>query len=210
MFNTLVFYLLTAMVIIGFSIFLMGAIQQNIALGQGASVKNVTTTEANVNNLVINTVLAGILSGGGIGVIGSILTTHNNNKHNLRVIALNHKQDIEDKLENALRTDRLTEYKKLWRLTRRLAMFYRPQQMKYEDVSRLSEELQTWYFDEGGIFLSEKSRELYKTLQGSLKTTLENHRPEDNQPLPDNLFEDIQKHGHNLRINLRKELGVKE
>ncbi len=199
------------MVIVGFSIFLMSAIQQNIALGQGASVKNVTATEANVNNLVINTVLAGILSGGGIGVIGSILTTHNNNnKHNLQVIALNHKQDKEDKLENALRTDRLTEYKKLWRSTRRLAMFYRPQQMKYEDVSQLSEELQTWYFDEGGIFLSEKSRKLYKTLQASLKATLENHLAEDNQPLPGDLFKDIQEHGHNLRKNLRRELGVKE
>jgi hypothetical protein len=76
------------------------------------------------------------------------------------------------KVDEGLREKRLTLYKDLWQKTGLLPKWPRRTDLTYEQLHEFSEHLRKWYFDEGGIFLSEKSRDIYGKLQDTIGAVL--------------------------------------
>lgn len=68
-----------------------------------------------------------------------------------------------------LRAERIQSYKKLVMKLARLPKYPEPIPLGFKDTHCLAISLKDWYFEEGGLFLSEQSREKYFDLQDALK-----------------------------------------
>ncbi len=71
-------------------------------------------------------------------------------------------------IDQELRTARIAAYKLIWKSTGILPKW--PTRVaSFEELKALREELRRWYFEEGGLFLSEDTRSNeYETLQSNL------------------------------------------
>ena len=72
-----------------------------------------------------------------------------------------------------VRKARLESYPKLWRLTSLLSVWPRTDP-KLEHLKRLHRDLRRWYFDIGGLYLSENARDRYGEVQEILALVLAN------------------------------------
>ena len=110
-----------------------------------------------------------------------------------------------------LRADRLPAYLQLWALFEPLARYARPGPFTYADAWALSEGMRRWYFQVGGIFLSERSRTVYFELRDALKTL--EQAPEwqarADIEVPAETFTKIQQKASNLRTTLAEDLGTR-
>ncbi len=97
-------------------------------------------------------VLVAIISAAVGGIISYLLANHN-----ARI-----------DLDEVTRQARVLEYKKLWTLTGELPRYPPAEKLNYEELHTLSENFRAWYFQDGGIYLSEKSREMYFLAQKTL------------------------------------------
>jgi hypothetical protein len=64
----------------------------------------------------------------------------------------------------SLRQLRLDHYPAVWKLTSQVSIWPR-QQLSSHDVMRLHRDLRAWYYNDGGLYLSENARERYGHLQ---------------------------------------------
>lgn len=107
------------------------------------------------------------------------------------------------KIDESLRAKRLDVYADLWKKTGLLPKWPKSQGVTYATLASFSQELQTWYFAEGGIFLSEKARKVY----GDLQETLNKFANENNtQPLSDPDYESARQGCSKLRTELTRDL----
>jgi hypothetical protein len=86
-----------------------------------------------------------------------------------------------------------------------LAKYARPRPVTPERLRTLAEDLRTWYFEVGGLFLTDNSRNAYFALQDAIVTELAKKHPE-NRELVGAVFEEIRQKGSNLRTNLSTDL----
>lgn len=105
-------------------------------------------------------------------------------------------------LEVELRRQRLDAFRKLWALSQPLAKYGRSEPVTPAVIVRLSQDLRRWYFEEGGMFLSDASRDSYFEFQESLKKVIES-KGSDETSLDDATFESLRKKGSQLRTTLR-------
>jgi hypothetical protein len=82
------------------------------------------------------------------------------------------RRDLEVEYDKSLRTLRIESYKKLWTLLLSLARYPRPEPPSYENLEGLTEQLRDWYFKDGGLFLSDETREAYFDLQDALQALM--------------------------------------
>ena len=69
-----------------------------------------------------------------------------------------------------LRKRRIDAYVPLWKLTSLLPQWPRATDVTYEQLQGLSQQLRTWYYEVGGIYLSRSThRDAYSKLQDALK-----------------------------------------
>ena len=80
------------------------------------------------------------------------------------------RKDLEVQYDIKLREERIAAYKELWKQLARLAYYSPPQTVTYGVARELATALRTWYFDVGGLLMSEGTREPYFDLQRALKT----------------------------------------
>lgn len=81
------------------------------------------------------------------------------------------RKDLEVQYDIKLREERIEAYKRLWEQLERLAYYAPPQKTLTHGVAReLATALRTWYFEIGGLLMSERTREAYFDLQGALKS----------------------------------------
>ena len=92
-----------------------------------------------------------------IGAVTGILTT-----------SWKTRKDLESAYDIELRKQRIEAYRALWELLQPLAFYSPPGPLTYEGVEDLSKKLRGWYFETGGLFLSERTREPYFDLQRAL------------------------------------------
>ena len=81
-------------------------------------------------------------------------------------------------------TKRFEEYKTIWQITGVLPKYPEDLEISYKDLYNTCLNLKNWYFKNGGIILSKKSRVAYEELQKTLysvssKQTDEKLTPED-------------------------------
>lgn len=108
-------------------------------------------------------------------------------------------------LEVDLRRERLKAFKKLWALSEPLAKYGRNDSVTVvtpSTMEQLSRRLRHWYFTDGGMFLSNGSRDAYLAFQEALTDAVAMGRGAD-EPLDATTHELIRERGSRLRSCLR-------
>ena len=72
----------------------------------------------------------------------------------------------EAKADEYLKNRRIEVYTELWKHTKTWARSYRGEEQKDKDAKMLFDYLHEWYFDVGGMFLSEMNRDRLLSSQG--------------------------------------------
>jgi hypothetical protein len=81
-------------------------------------------------------------------------------------------QDLQVEYDKSLRDHRIASYKPLWASLVKLARYPEPVPLPHADVRPFSEALRKWYFEDGGLFMSEETRDKYFDLQDGLRIVL--------------------------------------
>lgn len=113
--------------------------------------------------------------------------------------------DLAAQYDADLRRDRIGVYKTLWKCTEPLARYARQQDFTHQDALTLATALRCWYFEEGGIFLSEPARDAYFELQKALKTL----HGDLQQPVPGPVLDKLMEIGSALRTQLSQDVGTR-
>jgi hypothetical protein len=143
-----------------------------------------------------NTLLAAI-----IGAIAGILGTY------LGAI-LKFRKDLEAEYDKDLREKRIGEYKKLWELTQDFPKYARARPFGLQDAQKLMAALHGWYFQGGGLFLSDSSRPAYFDFKDALQELIKASKKD--QPL--DCEKDSRAHAkcHALRTALAGDVGTRK
>lgn len=114
-------------------------------------------------------------------------------------------------VNDSLRSERLPAYKALWSYLEPLAKYARPRPFTIAEAAKLSEAMRHWYFQEGGIYLSERCRQTYFALQEALQAVLKVKEFKDNpdQEIVGRRFEFIRKKSSSLRATMAEDLGTR-
>lgn len=133
------------------------------------------------------------------GIIGGIIVTY-----------LKFRKDLESKYDIELRASRIVEYRSLWKCTGRFPKYGRPEKVTFETVQTMIGELRDWYFNGGGLFLTDDGRDAYFALQELLKTTVEDAKLPAQSDLPPAIYEAIRECGSSLRTKLVRDVGTRK
>ncbi len=118
------------------------------------------------------------------------------------------RKDLEAAYDKDLRERRLIAYKTLWAHLEPLAKYSRPGPVNGATLSQLSVQLRHWYFADGGIYLSDDTRDAYFRLQQALleySTEPRNDRPDPSE----SEFEVIRQSGSYLRTWMARDVGTR-
>ncbi len=114
-----------------------------------------------------------------------------------------------------LRKRRINTYRNLWARLRPLARYGQLSELSKDDVETLAEELRTWYFEVGGLFLSTDARSDYFAMQDLLKLIdngwgWETDGTEDTDGrLSAATREQVRVYGSRLRTSLTRDVGTR-
>lgn len=112
---------------------------------------------------------------------------------------------LRKELEVDLRRQRLEAFKALWALSEPLAKYGRSGPASHvtpASLERLSSKLRHWYFAQGGMFLSDSSRDAYFAFQDALQAVIQSGRAKDEE-LDEATRERVREKGSALRTSLR-------
>ena len=115
------------------------------------------------------------------------------------------RDDLQAKFNEGLHQSRVTTYQQLWALLEVLAKYARPHPVTPQLLRTLAGNLRKWYFEVGGLFLTDDSRDAYFALQDAIVIELAKGGA-DHHELDDDSFEAIRKTGSNLRTSLSSDL----
>jgi hypothetical protein len=113
-------------------------------------------------------------------IVGAYLAAYYKGRKDEQLAHSRVSQDLQIEYDKNLRDSRIEYYMKLWSCMRSLAK-YPEAQLTYDSIKPLSESLRDWYFEGGGLVMTERTRESYFDLQDGLKIILQ--KREDRWPL---------------------------
>jgi hypothetical protein len=116
------------------------------------------------------------------------------------------RDDLQAKYDESLRNDRLAAYKELWALTKTLPLYARTEPVTGNTLWEMAIALRNWYFDKGGIFLTDNSRDAYFDLQKKIKSVVEDPQADLTRELDGPTFKAVRELSSNLRTNLSSDL----
>lgn len=121
------------------------------------------------------------------------------------------RKDLEAEYDKTLRDARLRVYQSLWGSLEPLAMFSRPAPVTFQTVKGLSAELRRWYFAEGGLYLSDATRDVYFELQDKIGHVIEDPAKarSPNGELDSETFEMLRKAGSRVRTAMAADVGTR-
>jgi hypothetical protein len=110
-----------------------------------------------------------------------------------------------------LHQKRLDLYAKLWPKTRPLARFAPRVVLTHRRLLETSDEMRDWYFGEGGIYLSRRSRKPYFRLKKKLQDAIEDERVKANPDaeIDPEMTAKILKAATRLRTSLADDIGAR-
>ena len=114
------------------------------------------------------------------------------------------KQDLEADYDLALRSERLAAYRELWHRTEPLAKYFRADEVTRRRLRELGTELRSWYFNTGGIYLTERSRDAYFALMDGLTAAV----AAEDEPDPSKI-DDLLERGSALRSSLVEDVRTR-
>jgi hypothetical protein len=110
--------------------------------------------------------------------------------------------DLIAEYDKELRTKRLKAYQELWKLTEPLARYSRPAPVTYQAITDLTVDMREWYFQQGGMFLTQDSRDQYFELKASMETLVFGYKTDQNKMQIDDEYLT------RLQAESKKNLGV--
>jgi hypothetical protein len=116
---------------------------------------------------------------------------------------------LETEYDIALRKYRIEAYQELWRILEPLAYFSPPSAVTYAVATNLSRALRSWYFEVGGLFLSERTREAYFDLQKGLGGVIKGVPEDHYEPLDPRRFERLRSIASNLRTASTQDVATR-
>jgi hypothetical protein len=120
------------------------------------------------------------------------------------------KKELGLKYDTDLRKKRIDQYLELWKLLEDLAKYARPKELTFEGLEALTIALREWYFQKGGLFLSDNSRDRYFDLQEAIKKVLDEKSKSGNTKLAEEYYESLRKKGSSLRTALARDVGTRK
>ncbi len=123
---------------------------------------------------------------------------------------LKFRKDLEAKYDLDLRARRIVAYKELWKHLQPLAKYSPPGPVTHQTLQNLSENLRQWYFEEGGLFLSESSRDSYFALQDEIRGLFRNSDQLEGKPLAEPIYELVRSKSSALRTALTRDVGTRK
>jgi len=122
---------------------------------------------------------------------------------------LKYRKDLESEFDKSIRNERIRTYPELWRHLELLARYDRPAPLDLDHLQDLSVAMRKWYFECGGIYLSESTRVSYFDLKDRLRTAVESlSRPDAAASREGNMPELIGA-ASLLRAHLTRDLGTR-
>ncbi len=119
------------------------------------------------------------------------------------------REDLQAKYDANIHQQRTAVYLPLWKQLELLARFAPPEPVTTRRLNDLSTTLREWFFNTGGLFLSDDSRHAYLELQMSIVRFVSKHGISD-QELDERLLETIQEKTTVLRAHLSKDIGSRK
>jgi hypothetical protein len=108
--------------------------------------------------------VASVITGFVSGILSSVVT-YFSTRSKIRL-------DLAVEYDKDLRQKRLELYRELWPKTKPLAEFSAEAPITFEVIKAVSGEMRDWYFAEGGIYLSKRSRRPYFNLKSLMQEIL--------------------------------------
>jgi hypothetical protein len=119
------------------------------------------------------------------------------------------RQRLEVEYDIQLRNHRIEAYQALWKILEPLAYYAPPSAVTYAVATDLSHALRTWYFEVGGLFLSEASRDAYFDLQKGLGGVVKEPRAANDLPLGTRRFERLRALASRLRTASTQDVATR-
>ncbi|MFI6875164.1 hypothetical protein ACIBL6_17180 [Streptomyces sp. NPDC050400] len=111
-------------------------------------------------------------------------------------------------INESLRNLRLEKYPEVWQATSHLSPWPRRSLTDHE-LQEFHTSLQSWYYEEGGPYLSYSARDRYDEMQQSLEAWLEGGRRPATTPVPDVVYDGLLGVCHSLRTALTEDLETR-
>lgn len=122
---------------------------------------------------------------------------------------LGSRQRLEVEYDIELRKHRIEAYQALWKILEPLAYYSPPSAVTYAVARDLSQALRSWYFEVGGLFLSEGSREAYFDLQKGLGGVIKEPLDARYRPLGPRRFERLRSLASTLRTASTQDVATR-
>jgi hypothetical protein len=119
------------------------------------------------------------------------------------------RQRLEVEYDIDLRKHRIEAYQALWKILEPLAYYSPPSAVTYAVARDLSQALRSWYFEVGGLFLSEESREAYFDLQKGLGFVVKEPLDVGHLPLGPQRFERLRAIASKLRTASTQDVATR-
>ena len=100
--------------------------------------------------------------------VGSVITSAVVGVVSYAGAIFNNALNYRTKVDEGLRDARIKLYKILWQKTDILPKWPRRTDVTYEMIETFSRDLRSWYFNEGGLYLSARARRAYGDLQDAI------------------------------------------
>lgn len=112
---------------------------------------------------------------------------------------LGSRKRLEVEYDIELRGHRIEAYQALWKILEPLAYYSPPEAVTFAVARDLSMALRSWYFEIGGLFLSERTRDAYFNLQKGLGGVIKEPVEHDHLAVGDKRFERLRGAASTLR-----------
>ncbi|HSI56751.1 MAG TPA: hypothetical protein VLA16_04290 [Ideonella sp.] len=139
-----------------------------------------------------------VLIGFALGAIGSYLALY------WKV-----RKELEAQYDKELRAERLQQYKLLWTMTEPLAKYSPPGPVSVQRLRDMSSKGRCWYFQQGGIFMSERTRDRYFAFQEALLATIAAGSKDEEPSIKGVDLEPLRKRSSRLRTAMTEDVGTR-
>lgn len=152
-----------------------------------------------MGDVSMSSVITGLVS----GILSSALT-YFSTRSKIRL-------DLTVEYDKDLRKNRLELYKDLWPKTKPLAEFSAEAPVTFDVIKAVSGDMRDWYFAEGGIYLSRRSRRPYFNLKSLMQQVLDDKALQHDhaKPLPGPRLKQILTAARELRTSLSDDIRTR-
>jgi hypothetical protein len=123
---------------------------------------------------------------------------------------LKFRKDLEAKYDESLRDQRVTVYKELWKLLQPLAQYAPEEPVTRGRMEQLAVALRRWYFEVGGLFCTDQTRDAYFALQKTIEDTIKKIKSKDEEiKFESDIAKRLRATGSNLRTSMARDVGTR-